>query len=376
MRSLLVCGALSILSVAMGCSSTPPLPTSASMSQSNQPTTTTHGSGGASPTGAAGSISVGASGGAGAGGGMVVTGAGGATQSGGASTCDRPAGDRFRPSSLAELQQTIRGTWVLCSNVGLFDQPQAGILIGDDDQYVLLDLVGGRLVRRTGLQNKGHLEYLDASGSGSGFSAQVDFVSDMGLTIIAAPPVFSDDPRLLFINNEGVEMYTYARATPLPENTGTAGATGATTGAGGATGGGATEIAQPTGGSGCDRPAGDRLRTSSIEEVQSTIHGTWLLCSSLGLFRQPQAGMFIAPDESYVFLDLVGGKLVPKTGLFNKGHLEYLDTSSFNGPGSTQVNFVSDMGGTIDALPIFSGDPRQLIIDNNGVDTYTYGFVP
>jgi hypothetical protein len=355
MRALLVSGAVSILTLAAGCSSTPPLPTSTGTSQSNQPTTTAQGT-----TGAAGTIFGGASGGAGAGGGAVASGSGGVAQSGGASMCDRPTGDRLRPSSFAELQQTIRGTWVLCSNVGLFHQPQAGMLIGDDDRYVFLELVGGQLVPKAGLQNKGHLEYLDPSGS-----TQVNFVSDMGTTIIAAPPIFSDDPRQLIINNEGVEMYTYARATS--PSSGSAGAGGTT---------GVSGIGQPSGVTSCDRPAGDRLHTSSIQQVQSTIHGTWMLCSMLGLFRQPQAGMFVGPDDSYVFLDLVGGKLVPKTGLYNKGHIEYVDTSAFNGPGSTQVNFVSDMGGTIVSLPIFSDDPRQLIIDNNGVDTYTYGFVP
>jgi hypothetical protein len=32
----------------------------------------------------------------------------------------------------------------------------------------------------------------------------------MALTIIAGPPVISDVPRVMLIDNEGVESYTYA----------------------------------------------------------------------------------------------------------------------------------------------------------------------
>jgi hypothetical protein len=339
------------------------------MSQTNNPTTTTKGSGGTTGAAGATTTTTGATttttgvGGStavsmpGAGGSSFIAGADGITQPGSAPFCDRPTGDRLRPSSLSDTQQIIRGTWLLCSNVGLFHQAQAGMYIGADDSWVFLELVGGQLVPKQGLANKGHLEYLDSSSfNGPGFNVQVNYVSDMGYTIIGAPPIFSDDPRLMLINNEGVETYTYAAVRA---------SAGGTTSPGLPTG----TIAQPTGASTCDQPTGDRLAVSTVPELQQTIRGTWQLCSTLGLFRQPQAGIFIGDDDRYVFLDLVGGKLVPKTGLENKGHLEYLDT--------LQTNFVTDLGGFIDAAPpIFSDTPRQLIINNEGVDIYTYGRVP
>jgi hypothetical protein len=345
MRAVLVSGAVSLLVLGVGCGATPLL----SAAQ-------------------------------GSGGDAAVSGAGGTTQPGGASICDRPAGDRFRPSSLAELQQTIRGTWLLCSDVGLFDEPQAGILIGDDDTYVLLELIGGQLKPKAGLENEGHLEYYpdDSSGSASVFNAHVNFVNGMGFTITAAPPIFSDDPRLLLIYNSavsvggsvkgtgGVEIYTYGRATPPASGNG---------GNAGAPSDVQAEIKQPTAGSGCDRPKGELLPTiSSIQELQSRTRGTWMLCSPVGLFSKPQAGVFVGADDSYVFLDLVNGKLVPQTGLFNKGHVEYF------GPWLT---FASDDGrDAIGGPPAFSDDPRQLILDPSPPPTpdesveYIYGLVP
>jgi hypothetical protein len=334
MRTLLVLAVAPLASLAVGCDSTPPLPIS---------------TGGAGTTGAAGATNTFSP--TGAGGGSVSPGTG-------ASMCG-PTGDRLRTSSIAETQNIIRGTWMLCSSLGLFDKPQAGMSIGDDDRYVFLDLVGGRLVPKTGLENKGHLEYLDTSAFNGPGSVQVNFVSDSGYTIIAGPPIFSNDPRQLLINNEGVEMYTYAAVS--------------TTQVSGAAGAGVTAappvVAQPSGLSACERPTGDRLSPATLPDLQQTIRGTWQLCSMVGLFDRPQAGIFIGDDDRYVFLDLVGGKLVPQSGLENKGQLTYLGTS--------QVNFTSDMGGTIIAAPpIFSDDPRQLLINNEGVEMYTYGRVP
>ena len=327
-------------------------PNAQSQSQTSNPTTKkTSGAAGATGAGGASTATTGVAGSTAVG----QTGTGGITQPSGASMCDQPTGDRLRPSSTADLQQIVRGTWLLCSNVGLFDQPQAGIYVGPDDRYVFLELVGGQLVAKSGLQNKGHVEYSDLSDLNGPDSFGLSFVSDMNLTIVSAA-IISDSPRQILINNEGVEMYTYAAVDAAPST--------GTTNAGLPTG----TIAQPAGASACAQPTGDRLTVSSVAEMQQTIRGTWQLCSMLGLDRQPQAGVFIGDDDRYVFLDLVGGKLVPKTGLENKGHLEYLDT--------LQTNFVSDLGGFVTSFPIFSDDPRQLIIDNEGVDTYTYGRVP
>lgn len=179
MKALLFAAVVALASA--GCDSRPPLdPLATSSANTNQPTTLTQ----ASATG----------------------------------ECDRPAGNRLMFSSFAEMQKTIRGTWQLCTDVGLFHQPQHGMYIGPDDRYVFLDLVGGKLVPKTGLENEGHLEYFDpfqvyfVSAVHSNPSAVNVIASPMydGETyIIAAPPIFSDDPRFLFINNEGVETYRY-----------------------------------------------------------------------------------------------------------------------------------------------------------------------
>jgi hypothetical protein len=78
---------------------------------------------------------------------------------------------------------------------------------------VFLQLADNVLVPETGLENKGHLEYLDTSAQNGGPFFQVNFVSDLEATIIAAPTIFSDVPRFMLINNNDVDQYTYAAAS-------------------------------------------------------------------------------------------------------------------------------------------------------------------
>jgi hypothetical protein len=245
---------------------------------------------------------------------------------------------------------------MLCSPLGLFQRPQDALFIGDDDSFVFLTNVGGTLVPQQGAENKGHVEYIDTSAYNGPNTFQANFVSDLGGTIVSVP-VLSDVPRLLVINNNGVDEYRYARVGtsqthPTPS--------GPLSG----------DIKQPSGDLPCG-PVGAQFYPASRDAQMAAMRGTWVLCSQLGLFRRPQAGIYIGPDDRWVFLERRdGGALVPLTGLENKGRVEAA-------PGTDrQVNFVSDLGGTIIASPpVFNDAPRLLEIDNNGVDLYTYALV-
>jgi hypothetical protein len=121
--------------------------------------------------------------------------------------------------SVAVACAALPGVWVQCSDpaVTLFHRPQAGIMIGSDQRFTLLTwATSGELVPEQGAENEGSLEYLDNGQFAGQELIQVDFVSDLGLTIIALPPVVTTAPRMLFIDNEGVETYTYAGVASVP----------------------------------------------------------------------------------------------------------------------------------------------------------------
>jgi hypothetical protein len=130
--------------------------------------------------------------------------------------CARPAGVRLVVASVDAMKSVLHGAWVLCPGPGLFHQPQAGIVIDASDRYAFLAWSGDNLVAQRGLDNEGTVEYLDTSTLNGRRTIQVNFVSDLAVSIDAAPPVISDHPRIMLINNEGVETYTYAAIAAIP----------------------------------------------------------------------------------------------------------------------------------------------------------------
>lgn len=123
--------------------------------------------------------------------------------------CAPPLGERLWVQSPDDMRTTLTGQWVLCSADGLFAQSQAGVEIGADDRWRLLAWSAGQLAVQPGLDHAGAMEYLDATQGGQ-VLVQVNFVGDIGGTIVSIP-VVSDSPRQLLINNNGVVTYLYAR---------------------------------------------------------------------------------------------------------------------------------------------------------------------
>ena len=123
--------------------------------------------------------------------------------------CAPPLGERLWVQSPDDMRATLTGQWVLCSESGLFMQPQAGIQIGADDRWRMLAWSAGQLTLQPGLDHAGAMEYLDASQAGQ-VLVQVNFIGDIGGTIISIP-VLSDVPRIIVIDNNGVVTYRYAK---------------------------------------------------------------------------------------------------------------------------------------------------------------------
>jgi hypothetical protein len=250
----------------------------------------------------------------------------------------------------------MRGTWALCSELGLFWQPHAVMSIDAEDRWVLLAYENGKLVPRTNRESRGRLEYLDISNGEGTPNFQLRFVNDADY-MIGAPVVLSDLPRMVVIHDS--DEFRYARVEPPGPHDSVGDGTVVPTDA---------VVRQPLGAGGCDSTGGDVWKPSNTAEQMMAFQGTWLLCSDLGLFRTPQAGVYIGPDHKYVFLEKRNGRLVLKSGLDNKGRLEFW---------GDQVNFVSDLERWIFVSPpLFTDDPRILTINNGGVERYKYWRVP
>jgi hypothetical protein len=168
---------------------------------------------------AGGAMGSGGSAAGGAGGNTVVSVAPGFTAAAAAMLCSEPFGARLNVSSIADMRYRLSRDWVLCSDPSVtpFHVPEAGISIYENDRYAFLAWSAqGQLVELRGAENEGSLQYLDLGPVNGQEDIQVSFVSDAGLTIIASPPILSVDPRFLYINNEGVEIYTYVQTPELP----------------------------------------------------------------------------------------------------------------------------------------------------------------
>jgi len=123
----------------------------------------------------------------------------------------------------------------------------------------------------------------------------------------------------------------------------------------------------------CQRPLFEKLTVDSIAAMQAILRRTWVSCSNPALFHRPQDGMLIDANDRFTFLTWSGGALVPQTGADNQGTVQYIDNSMVNGYPSLSFSFVRDSdGGTISAGPVISDDPRTILIDNEGVETYAY----
>jgi hypothetical protein len=148
-------------------------------------------------------------------GGLVVIGDGGMTGTDGPSGSCPQAGNKVTLATVPELRAALARTWILCSPVGLTNQPQDGLVIttgsGSDDRYdVLRRDASGALVPQHGVDFEGTITYIVIDPSFGG-GIQTNFESDLGGTVISRP-VITENPTMLIINNEGVYEYRYVAA--------------------------------------------------------------------------------------------------------------------------------------------------------------------
>jgi hypothetical protein len=247
-----------------------------------------------------------------------------------------------------ELRVALTRRWLVCSDLGLFHRPQAGMEIRPDGRISLLGWTpDGQLEVLRGADNEGTLTITNGG-------MQANFTSDLGGTVITFP-VMSETPPGLWINNNGAFHYDYIGAEVVALGPGTVPP---------------PPPPPPVTAPQCQRPPGAAVMPGTIQAMRQALSRRWLRCSPLGLFGEAEvAGLEISTDDRWYYLVRnAQGQLVRSSdGL----PVSYLDTSSFNGRPTIQVNFESGRG-TIISHPVITADPTWVIINNNGVQEYRY----
>jgi hypothetical protein len=124
---------------------------------------------------------------------------------------------------------------------------------------------------------------------------------------------------------------------------------------------------------GCDAPEIEDVPTPDEQTTRQLLVGAWLLCDSPSFFgTTDEMGLVIAADGHWAKLVTnSAGEALEMTGAANRGTWDLVDTSSVNGPGHFQVNFLGVDGGTrISPVRIIA--PAKLLLDNNGVFVARY----
>ena len=124
--------------------------------------------------------------------------------------CRQPLGEDLAVNSVADMQAILPGAWALCSDEGIFSHAQGGLYITPNDRWAYLAWSGDQLAVLSGLDNEGSLEFVDTSEMNGRPTIQVNFVNDLGWTVIALP-VISDQPRMMTIVGGLGALMTYAR---------------------------------------------------------------------------------------------------------------------------------------------------------------------
>jgi hypothetical protein len=245
--------------------------------------------------------------------------------------------------------------WVLCSEKGLLQRPQAGVEIRADGRFSLLAWTAeGALRPLTGIENEGTVSFRATDQTG-----QIDFYADLGGDWILHP-VWGTDPRVVSYENNGVERYDYVAAeelSPVPPSAPP------------------VPVAGPlTGPAACGQNPGARVVLSTVTGARLAMSRRWLLCTEMGLTHQAQAGLEIAPDDHFYLLDRApDGALVRQRGVRAEGLVQYLDIAPGIGLDHPDIQVNFDVGsGYVISHPAVSQAPAFLIINNNGVYTYRY----
>jgi hypothetical protein len=109
----------------------------------------------------------------------------------------------------------------------------------------------------------------------------------------------------------------------------------------------------------CSTPAGPRHTFTSVQDVESSITGRWLLCSGRIGSPSDSVGIEFAGSVAYFLVRDANGTVVRGAGFDYERDVSVIDTTAVNGPGSYQIN-LSTGSGTNMYLSDYSESPRRL----------------
>jgi hypothetical protein len=241
------------------------------------------------------------------------------------------------------LRAALTRRWLVCSDRGLFQRPQAGFELRADGRWSLLGWTAtGQLEVLAGVDNEGKFEL-----SNEGMYAA--FTWDLGRTIYSLPQL-SSNPAGLWLNNTGTIEYEYvdaAEVTPGPDTV-------------------PPPPPPPAGDPRCQKPPGSAATPATVPALRQALSRRWLRCSPLSLFGiTDDVGIEITSDDRWYFLRRNDQGQVERSG--DAHEVQYDTPSMFDG----QVNFARSNWVVI-SRPVVTADPTWLIINNSGAQEYRY----
>jgi hypothetical protein len=241
------------------------------------------------------------------------------------------------------LRAALTRRWLVCSDHGLFLQPQAGFELRADGRWSLLGWTAtGQLEVLTGVDNEGQFA-LTNEGVYAAFSW------DLGRTIYSLPQL-SRNPAGLWLNNTGTIEYEYVDAAEVALGPDTV----------------PPPPPAPGGDPRCQKSPGSAATPAALPDLRQALSRRWLRCSPLSLFGvTDDAGIEITSDDKWYFLRRNGQGQLERSG--DAYQIQYDSPSMFSG----QVNFARPTG-VIVSHPVVTAAPTWLIINNIGFQEYRY----
>lgn len=90
----------------------------------------------------------------------------------------------------------------------------------------------------------------------------------------------------------------------------------------------------------CEEPSGDTQTYASVDDAASRVAGTWYLCSGRITAPSDAAGIEITATSAKLLV-AKDGELHYSTAAYDRS-VEWIDTTSMNGPGAYQLNLSTD----------------------------------
>ena len=166
---------------------------------------------------------------------------------------------------------------------------------------------------------------------------------------------------------------------PVCESCGAAGS-GATQGGTGGSGGTLPVTAPPPDGpfpsaadaaAACSEP-GQVVDVFDAASIGAWLERRWYFCSGSPIFLEPHAGLEIASDGRWYFLDLVDGELVRRDGFDGGGDWSLVENPGNDRAHSVQVNLDRFSGGGVGGYVRFAVSPLKVNLSTGGAGPSEY----